>query len=179
MVLIHHTRKMAAESGLDMVAGTTGITTACDAVWTLRKTPGGESVLEVTGREMEEQTLGLVLSDHGGFGWHLTGEGAEVGMSEARQEIAELLKEDAPLSPKAVALSLRKNSVTVRRLLQKMLADGAVQKGRDGKYSLTPHEQRERHERVNYELRGEASIRDHMDRDPVSDVDVSAEKATE
>ena len=97
IVLVAHTRKMGGDSGLDTVAGTTGITAACDAVWTLKKQAGGDSVLEVTGREMEEQTLGLRLMTGDDFGWQLTGEGAEVGMSEARQEIVELLKEDAPL----------------------------------------------------------------------------------
>lgn len=137
IVLVHHTRKMSAESGLDTVAGTTGITAACDAVWTLRKQASGESILEITGREMEEQTLALRLESGETFGWRLIGEGAEVGMSEARQEIVELLKDDAPLSPRAIATSLRKNAVTVRRLLQKLAAGDIVRKDRSGKYYLT------------------------------------------
>ncbi len=147
MVLVHHTRKMAAESGLDAVAGTTGITAACDAVWTLRKQASGESLLEITGREMEEQALGLRLETGEGFGWRVTGEGAEIGMSEARQEIVELLTDEAPLRPARIAELLRKNAVTVRRLLMKMAADDVVRKDKSGKYYLTSH--REQCERVN------------------------------
>jgi len=150
MLLVHHTRKMAAESGLDTVAGTTGITAACDAVWTLRKQPNGECVLEITGREMEELTLGLKLQTGDPFGWQLTAEGAEVGMSEARQEIVELLKDDAPLAPARIAGLLRKNAVTIRRLLQKLAAADVVRKDSSGKYFLnSPHEQRERVNNVN------------------------------
>ena len=131
IVLVHHTRKAGAETGLDTVAGTTGITAACDAVWTLRKQASGDSILDVTGREMEEQTLALRLETENEFGWRLLAEGAEVGMSEQRAEILELLKDEGPMEPSRIAAALRKNAVTVRRLLQKMLADGVVSK--DGK----------------------------------------------
>jgi RecA-family ATPase len=137
-VLVHHTRKMGADTGLDMVAGTTGITAACDAVMTLRKQPTGDSILEMTGREIEESTLALRLDTGDPFGWKLIGEGAEVAMSEQRLEIFELLKEDAPLKPAEVARRLKKNEVTVRRLIQKMAANGDIMKGRDGKYFLAP-----------------------------------------
>lgn len=136
IVLVAHTRKMGAENGLDMVAGSTGITAACDAVWTLRKQVSGDSILEITGREMEEQTLGLRFATADDFGWHLIGEGPEVGLSAQRQEILELLKEEQPLSPAGIARSLRKNAVTVRRLLQKLLADGLVRKEDNGNYRL-------------------------------------------
>ncbi len=147
MVLVHHTRKMAAETGLDAVAGTTGITAACDAVWTLRKQASGESLLEITGREMEEQALGLRFETGDPFGWRMTGEGAEIGMSEARQEIVELLAAEGRLKPARIAELLRKNAVTVRRLLMKMAADDVVRKDGSGSYCLTSH--REQCERVN------------------------------
>ena len=77
----------------------------------------------------------------------MTGEGAEIGMSEARQEIVELLTDEAPLRPARIAELLRKNAVTVRRLLMKMAADDVVRKDKSGKYYLTSH--REQCERVN------------------------------
>jgi hypothetical protein len=151
ILLVDHTRKMGADNGLDTVAGTSGKTAACDAVWTLRKLPTGDSVLEITGREMEEQTLGLRLMTGETFGWHLTGEGAEVGMTEARQEIVELLMDEAALAPARIAGLLKKNAVTVRRLLQKLAADDVVRKDKGGKYCLTSRmcEQRERVNEVN------------------------------
>ncbi len=107
IVLVHHTRKMGAENGLDTVAGTTGITAACDAVWTLKRMPERETLLEITGREMEEQTPGLTLDTGEDFGWRVTSEGSEVGMSEQRQEIVELLKDEARLALAKIALLLR------------------------------------------------------------------------
>jgi hypothetical protein len=145
MILVSHTRKMAAENSIDTVAGTTGITAGCDAIWTLRKSQTGESILDITGREMEEQTLGLKLETVGEFGWQLTGEGSDVGMSDARQEIVELLKDDAPLSPAQIAMRLRKNAVTTRRLLQKLAATDVVRKDRSGKYYLTSHREESTH----------------------------------
>jgi len=149
IVLVDHTRKMGAENGLDTVSGTTGKTAACDAVWTLRKQASGDSILDIVGREMEDQTLGVRLMTGEPFGWHLIGEGAEVGMSEARQEIVELLKDEAPLAPVRIAGLLRKNAVTIRRLLQKLAVDDVVRKDRSGKYYLTAREQRERANGVN------------------------------
>lgn len=151
IVLVDHTRKMRAENGLDTVAGTSGKTAACDAVWTLRKIPTGDSVLEITGREMEERILGLRLMTGEDFGWRLTGEGAEVGMTEARQEIVELLKDEAALAPARIAGLLRKNAVTIRRLLQKLAGDDVVRKDSSGRYYLTSRicEQRERVNEVN------------------------------
>lgn len=135
-VLVAHTRKMGAEAGLDMVAGTSGITAACDAVWTLRKQNTGNSILEMTGREMEELTLALKLDTGDPFGWQLIGEGSQVALSEQRQEILELLKGEGALLPKTIATMLRKNAVTVRRHLQNLSGGGEVVKGADGKYTL-------------------------------------------
>jgi hypothetical protein len=137
LVVVHHLRKAAAESGLDCVAGTTGLTAAADAVWTMKRLPGGDFVLDITGREMEDRSYGLRFGQDEPFGWAIVGEGAGVGLSEERQEIVELLRDEAPLQPAKIAAMLRKNAVTVRRLLQKLYADGLVHKNRDGGYCLS------------------------------------------
>ena len=61
IVVVHHLRKSGADYGLDAVAGTTGVTAAADAVWTLKKMPGGDCVLDITGREMENKSIALRL----------------------------------------------------------------------------------------------------------------------
>lgn len=137
MVVVHHLRKAIAETGLDAVAGTTGLTAAADAVWTIKRLPGGDFLLDITGREMEDRTYGLKFGAGEPFGWRIIGEGPEVGLTEERQEILELLRDEAPLKPAKMAAMLRKNAVTVRRLLQKLHADGFVQKNRDGGYCLS------------------------------------------
>ena len=139
IVVVHHLRKAGAENGLDAVAGTTGLTAACDAIWTLKRLPGGDFLLEVTGREMEDKVYRLKFDGEAPFGWKITGQGSEVGLSEERQEILELLKDEAPLKPARIAAMLRKNAVAVRRLLQKLYADGFIQKNRDGGYCLSSY----------------------------------------
>jgi len=135
IVIVHHLRKSSADYGLDAVAGTTGLTAAADAVWTLKRGQTGDCVLEVTGREMEEKVYGLrLVSEKERVFWRLMGEGPEMALSEERQEIVELLKEEAPLKPGRIAGMLRKNPVAVRRLIAKLYADGHIQKNRDGSY---------------------------------------------
>ena len=83
ILLVHHTRKgFGNESGLDSVSGTSGITAAADAVWTLKREDQGLSTLEVVGRECEEQSIGMKFRD-GGVGWEFIGDGNQVrGMKD-------------------------------------------------------------------------------------------------
>jgi len=137
-IVVHHLRKMDAERGLDAVAGTTGLTAACDAIWALRRQRTGEFLLEIAGRENEDKIYGLKFDSSPPFGWKLTGEGAEVTMSAERQEIIDLLRGEGPLAPAKMAALLRKNAVTTRRLVQKLCQDGHLAKGTDNRYRLSP-----------------------------------------
>ena len=67
-----------------------------------------------------------------GFGWEIFGAGDEARLSEERQDILELLRHEAPLTPAKVALLLRKNANTVRRLLSMLAADGRIVKESKG-----------------------------------------------
>jgi hypothetical protein len=136
IVVVHHTRKMAAENHIDTVAGTTGVTAGADAIWTLDRLPGGDFILRIKGRDMPDKEYGMRFVDGDPFGWKVIGEGNEIALSEERQEILELLKEEAPLKPARIAAMLKKKAVAVRRLLQKLYADGLVEKNRDGAYVL-------------------------------------------
>ncbi|MBI4906594.1 MAG: AAA family ATPase [Acidobacteria bacterium] len=135
ILLVAHSRKMGADYHVDTVAGTSGVTAACDAIWSLKKKPEG-ATLDITGREFEENVIGLRFDTDVPFGWQKTGEGEAVANSEEREEIITLLGDEAPLSPKAIADGLRKNRNTIRRLLQKMYCAGAVVKNSDGRYCL-------------------------------------------
>ncbi|MBK9166598.1 MAG: bifunctional DNA primase/polymerase [Bryobacterales bacterium] len=136
ILLVAHTRKATAEYALDAVAGTSGVTAGADCIWTLTRTPGAEVILEVRGRESEEQAYALVL-DKDPVGWRLTGSGELARLTVERTEILELLRDEAPLKPAKVAASLRKNVVTTRRLLQKLLSDDWVTRNSDGGYCLS------------------------------------------
>lgn len=136
MLLIHHARK-AEGDGVDVVLGTSGISAACDAIWSLKKTPHGDYLLTVRGREMEEVIYGMHFENADPFGWRITGTGEEATLSAERRDMLDLLRTEGPLAPKTMATMLRKNPNTVRRLIQKLAEGGLVTK--DGEtYSVVP-----------------------------------------
>jgi hypothetical protein len=125
ILVVTHLRKMAAEYSIDAVAGTTGLTAACDAIWVLRRQPGGDCLLELTGRESEEKSYALRFdSREETFGWNLLGQSADIKISSERKEIIDLLAEEGAQPPKAIADFLSKNRSTIRVLLRKMAEDG-------------------------------------------------------
>ena len=61
MVIVHHTRKLAADDKFDMIAGTNGLLGAADGGFVLskEKRTSNAAVLDVTGRDQEDQRLHL------------------------------------------------------------------------------------------------------------------------
>lgn len=137
ILVIHHTRKMTSDNSVDKVAGTSGLTAAADSIWTLDRGPKG-IMLEIRGRDMADEDYSLRFdAESEAFGWTVAGTGDDVRLSQARWDILELLEESAaPMTPKAIAKELKKNAVTVRRLLGELRKDGKVAKTDDG-YRLT------------------------------------------
>ena len=73
------------------------------------------------------------------YGWQVIGEGAEVGMSAERRDILTVLQQEGAKRPADIARLLgNKNVVTVRRLIQKLSADGLIRKQSDGTYVPSP-----------------------------------------
>jgi hypothetical protein len=135
LLVVHHLRKAGGDS-IDRVAGTTGVTAGCDAIWTLtRGQQPGEALLEVTGREIEEQTFGLKFAAEP-FGWSVIGSGDEVRLSEERREVLDLLRAEGPMTPIKIAVALRKNANSVRWLLLKLREEGHLTRDPKGGYCL-------------------------------------------
>jgi len=88
------------------------------------------------------------------FGWHILAEGNEIGMSQERKDVLLVIEQEGRLKPSGIARLLgNKNVITVRRLLQKMVADDLVSKDGNGSYGFSvafarahknPDERRER-----------------------------------
>lgn len=144
MVCVAHSRKGSGDL-VDSIIGTTGVTAAADSLWLLKRAgPQGEAVLELTGREVEGTTYGLKFNTGDPFGWLITGEGFEAEMSQERRDILMLLSQEGAQKPAVIARMLgNKNTVTVRRLLQKMVLDGVVSRQANGTYVPTPQSQYE------------------------------------
>ena len=67
MLIVHHTRKQTADDKFDMISGTNGLLGAADGAFVLskKKRTDNEAVLEITGRDQQDQRLNLVRDpDH-------------------------------------------------------------------------------------------------------------------
>lgn len=137
LVMVHHTRKQSSDNPLDEVAGTTGITAGADSIWVLRKTAQG-IILSIQGRDMADREIELGFSeDPEFFGWSVRAQGAEVGLSDARREIIDVLK-GPPLSPKEIAQCFpNRSEKTVRNLLDRMVKAGSIVRA-GAKYAAEP-----------------------------------------
>ena len=123
VLIIHHLRKMRADDPLDEVTGSIGLVGAVDGILILKRERGQQdATLYATGRDIaQEQRLALAF-DQVTATWTLVGDRAHIARTKERQDILDLLTEQAPLgmSPRQVAETLQKNYHTVRSLLRKM-----------------------------------------------------------
>ena len=135
VVVVHHTRKMAAEDPFETVSGTNGITGAADTILILDR--GGQGMtLYARGRDIEEIETALLFDKLSGT-WLAQGPAAEVRRSDERQAIlAALAEEAAPMSPAELSAKLDVPSANVRQLLQRMVSSGELSKRGRGLYVI-------------------------------------------
>src|SRR5260370_9523501 len=122
-LVTHHLRKMRADDPLDEVTGSIGMVGAVDSILILKRERGQqEATLYVTGRDIEQELRLALTFDQTTATWRLVGDRTDIARTKERQDILDLLTEQAPLgmSPRQVAEALQKNYHTVRSLLRKM-----------------------------------------------------------
>lgn len=126
VVVVHHTRKGAADDPMAMVSGTQGLAGAADGMLMLerpRSTARGK--LLVIGRDVESDGEFVVEFDQ--CQWKMVGAAGEVASTLERQEILDALNDAAgPLKAAEVADAVGKKRTTVTRLLTKMVTEGTV-----------------------------------------------------
>ena len=137
IVLVHHTNKDATATGIDAVAGSTGVTAAADCIWIMRRQPDKRAALEVIGREVEQATFVMKLDLTGPIGWHIIESGDDAESSLERLEILELLRDEGARSPAQIAAELKKSGSAIRMLLKKMYTSGSVTRNPNGSYVAT------------------------------------------
>ncbi len=139
MVVIHHVTKAAYEDVFNAVSGSMGLTGAADATLILERPRGSrQGTLHITGRDVEEKAgedaMALEWDETTGS-WTLQGSAREVGMSDERKQVLEVLElAGRPLGPKEISDMLNKNPATTRWLMRQMLDAGDVKSSGDGKY---------------------------------------------
>jgi hypothetical protein len=134
IVVLHHTRKMAADDLLEMVSGSFGVSGAVDTVLVMANKPNG-AVLDIRGRDVESAELAIEF-DKRTCRWRLLGNAAEVHVSEQRAKIIAALKE-ASLAMTIPALmeatGMKRNPLDV--LLGRMAKEGEIQRIEKGLYA--------------------------------------------
>ena len=134
IVVLHHTRKMAADDLMETVSGSYGVSGAVDTVLVMATKPNG-TVLDIRGRDVESAELAIEF-DKQTCRWRLLGDAAEVHVSSQRAKIMAALEEAAePMQIAALieATGMKRNPLEV--LLGRMAKDGNIRRVAKGLYA--------------------------------------------
>jgi hypothetical protein len=134
VLVVHHTRKMAAEDIMDTVSGSFGLVGAADTIIVIERRSQG-TVLDVRGRDVESAELAIEFNKQT-CRWTLLGSAADVHKSDERAHILAALEESSePLTPKEIMIATgRTNRNAMDQLLFKMVKAGDIAKPKRGKY---------------------------------------------
>jgi len=137
LLLIHHLKKGKERDFIEQLSGSMGVTGSADTVMVMeRERNQNEAILKITGRDVREQELVLMLKENGQ--WELLGEASCVQITQERQEIIDLLQNyGKPLSGKEISGLLDKKYDNTRYLLSKLMQDGLITKIDRKGYILT------------------------------------------
>jgi hypothetical protein len=138
IIIVHHTRKTAADDYLESVSGTNGLTGGSDAVMVLERGGDGSFTLKGRGRDVEEFEQSLRF-DKDECRWRVVGDATETRLSETRAAILKVLKEAGWfMGAGEIATQVNRSRNTVDQQLFKMVKAGEVIRAGRGKYGLPP-----------------------------------------
>ncbi len=129
VLVVHHLSKAKYDDVFDSVAGTTGLTGACDTLFALTRVPGGPKgtgVLAVRGRDIGDELW--TVSRGAGLLWTITGDADDPQnglMTAGRRAIVEALAAK-PLSASGIATAIGGNGGAVRKMLREMVSAGLI-----------------------------------------------------
>lgn len=134
IVVVHHTRKSAAESDpFEKVSGTLGLSGAADTTAILDKDQNG-CTLYARGRDIEEVET-AVMFDRLTCRWSAMGRAADVRRTDERSEILSVLTEATePMNPRDLSIACGVSRNNMDQLLYKMGKVGEVLKVGRGLY---------------------------------------------
>lgn len=132
VIAVHHERRRGAGDPLDTVSGPAGLGGAADTILILKHRDGG-AVLYARGRDIEEKET-LLLFDRSSCRWRV---GRRPGQSDARAAVIDVLARTArPQSVRDIVAATGKSRGAIDTLLYRMVADGLVERVREGYYRL-------------------------------------------
>jgi hypothetical protein len=136
IIVVYHTRKVAAEDPLDEINATMGLAGNADNILVLRNVSGVTELCR-QGRDYEDDETYALTGDPVCLRWTFGGAAAEAHRSEERNTI--LLALDlakTPLSPKELAAITHQKEGNLYVLLLKLVNTGDVVKVSYGKYGV-------------------------------------------
>ena len=134
IVVIHHTRKMAADDLMETVSGSFGVVGSADTVLVMASKASG-AVLDVRGRDVKSAEKAIEFNKDT-CRWRILGDSAEIHVSEQRAKIIAALKEaDAPMTTTALmeATEMKRNSLDLA--LSRMSKAGDIKRIKTGLYA--------------------------------------------
>lgn len=138
ILLIHHSRKMAAADPMDAISGTLGLGGVADTAWILKRESRfcGDAILSIMARDFQDQEISLHFNT-ATMRWEYKGVAWEIKRTAERQSIVELLAEVTvakPLGPSAIAKAIGKDQGNISKQLKILHRDGLIHSAGNGKY---------------------------------------------
>ncbi|MFI1384256.1 AAA family ATPase [Embleya sp. NPDC020886] len=136
VVLVHHVRKAGSDDFLAEVSGTNGLAGAADATLVLKRARGqADSILHVTGRDVDEAEYALSFKPETGAWQLLDGPASDHTMGDTRAVILRHVRANPGARPKDIAAALPDvDPDTVRRTCARMADAGQLTKDPGGRY---------------------------------------------
>ncbi|WP_168706587.1 AAA family ATPase [Gordonia paraffinivorans] len=149
LLVVHHTNKGASDDFVDAVSGTQGIAGAADSVLVLRRArKSNDATLAVTGRDITEREVALVVED--GI-WRLDGNGIEEATERAEQRqqrgalgdqsldiLAAVIAAGKPVRASDIAAATGVHPDHVRKYLKRLADSGRITRCGRGLYGGVP-----------------------------------------
>jgi hypothetical protein len=134
IVVVHHTRKMAADDQMETVSGSFGLVGAVDTVIVMAS-KGGGAVLDVRGRDVESAELAIQFSKDS-CRWTILGNAAEIHVSEQRKAIiAALVERCGPMKITELLGTTGMKRNNLEALLGKLVKEQSVKRIGVGLYA--------------------------------------------
>ena len=135
IIVIHHLRKSEAKDITDMIAGSTGLTAAADAILILQKERGSnQATFFATGRDIPDFEIGLTLNPES-LSWEIAVPTEE--LTKERAEILAVLQAaSGPMKLGEIAAAVNKKKNNVHKLLAGLLVSKKIVKISYGTYEV-------------------------------------------
>ncbi len=135
LLVVHHTRKQAAEDFLSTVSGTNGIAGAADTLLLLsRGRTSADATLQITGRDVEEAEHALQFDSGRGLWTLLDGPAGDFALQDTRRAILQYLRDAGAARPRDISADTKLKAELVRRTLTRMAKDGQIDTDSKGLY---------------------------------------------